>query len=571
MQYPEPQALPFSKLAKVLSVLLVGIILLQPVVRVSAADEEAAVVDASSEVSEESVSIPSVSIPVEEPVPEPTVAIADVLDNGVVDEELPVVPVSADEVPADTTDVDAVIDDSTAVTSAVGSTTDEAIETPYQNESEPSEDLEVATSTEAIDLGVDEMGTSSAEDSAASSTATDTVDAPLLDDEVPLVDPVATSTAIDETIATTTDNLASTTEVLEPGYTLVENDSNRFQFGVDDCVTVENGFFYCTKDTSASVEEDGVYAAQDQDGDLEIFVRKGGVVVQLTHNLYDDTAPYYDAEADRMVWHALINDRYQIMMYDFKNESQSQLTDDNFNSMEPVVRGDAVVWQSWINDNWEIVMDVNGARTQLTSNTTHDIDPNIRGDVLSWQFLDGDVWHIKVYDLATQETEQINDGDGMSATNPRYLLVYDSIDENGDVQTVGYDMDKGVSVPLGAIPRAVPENIPEPDGTNEESAFVQTNPTLKDDIEVQNDDVATSTDVGGDVPPPPEDPMLSGFDLIVASTTATTDVVAVVPTHIDVIDMSVASTTVVEEIAVDIPDVVIPAFVGTTTPADAIE
>lgn len=331
-----------------------------------------------------------------------------------------------------------------------------------------------------------------------------------------------------ENIASTTEAQASSTDVVTVVQPEVSeggmNDLNRYQFGVNDCVAVEDGFFYCTKDKPLEVaKEDKFYAAQDADGDFEIFISKGGVDTQITHNLYDDKAPFYDGESDTLVWHALIEDRYQIMRYELKERKMTQLTSGSSNSMEPVVSGSRTVWQSWVGNNWEIILDDAGVRTQLTQNELYDIDPHVRGDLVSWQTLEGEKWHVEVYDILTKKVEVMEAGEGASVENPRFVLMYDSKKANGDIETVGYDLQNKKIIPLGVLPVSVPKDIPEPEHSKETRALVQTAPNLKEE-KMTSDDVGTTTLPKIDPPDPvASSTVATSTDLVIPSLTESTD------------------------------------------------
>ena len=374
--------------------------------------------------------------------------------------------------------------------------------------------------------------------------------------------------ALIKNTSTTSPAASSTKEVtvVMPEVTTQVNDQNRYQFGVNDCVSVENGSFYCSKNTIPKMTaQDKVYAAQDADGDYEIFISKNGVDTQITHNTYDDRAPFYDPQSDRLVWHALINDRYQIMMYDFKTQKMEQFTHETYNSMQPMVLGNRVVWQAWINNNWEIVLDEDGVRTQLTNNNTQDIAPHIRGDLVSWQSQTSTSHDITVYNLKTKETNVIAGAGGGDASNPRFLLVYDSLQANGDTATIGYDPETGKVVPLSAAPQSVPRGIPEPEHTKEKVAFVQTPPTLKNEGDIDAEGTATSTVTGNDALGTTSVVAAPGDVVVVATTTmvgaSEAGLVSIQPIDMVSATSSLSTTTRISEI----PDLVVPAFVGTTT------
>jgi len=269
----------------------------------------------------------------------------------------------------------------------------------------------------------------------------------------------------------------------------VVNDENRYQFGVNDCVTVGDGSFYCSDEKEGAVPaEDKLYASLDADGDSEIYMRKDGVTHQITDNEYDDRAPYYDPAGDQLVWHALINDRYQIMSYDLTNGEMSQLTDTGYNNMEPAAFDGVIVWQAWIKDNWEIVRFDGDTFVQLSDNAGHDVSPHIQEDFIMWQTQRGSQWRVSVYDRSTENIEVIEGGARTELANPRLLLVYESTDENGDVHTLGYDFERKETVPLGTQPSELPDDLPDPDQTGETRALIQNKPSSEEEFVEQDTD-----------------------------------------------------------------------------------
>lgn len=378
---------------------------------------------------------------------------------------------------------------------------------------------------------------------------------------------------------------SATTTVEVPLVNVQINDQNRYQFGVDDCVTVEDGFFYCTKEKPTEVTgADRFFSAVDAEGDAEIYAEKDGELIMLTDNDYDDVAPYFDGEDDRLVWHALIDDRYQIMEYDFDSGEERQLTFDAFNNMEPVARGDVLVWQAWIGNDWEIFMKQGENVSQITDNDVHDIDPAIRGDFVLWQHLTEESWVVEVYDVTSGKIETLTGIGGNSLSNPRLMLVYESLAEDGSIATMGYDLEEKIVVPIKTTSGEMPNEIPKPAHQEEEGAFVQTPPTLREKG-MDGGDSGTST-----VPvidPPFDDdaadasstPVILGEDagtstpqetLVIPSYDTGTTTDPVLPGEaLDTLDMRGAgtSTELFEEevLTSHIPDVVI------TPPTDAGE
>lgn len=282
---------------------------------------------------------------------------------------------------------------------------------------------------------------------------------------------------------------------------VVTNDENRFSFSKNECTTVGDGTFYCATPTEAPqvLNADRIFSALDAEGDKEIYLEKNSELTPLTNNQADDDAPYFDEVSNTAVWHRLIDGRFQIIQYDFDEESEKQLTYDSFNNMQPSVFGDTVVWQGWVGSDWEIFMLEDEKVTMLTDNTTHDIAPSVNGTHVVWQSFEGDVWRVKVYDLRTGLIDTVSDSGGGSIENPRFVLVYDAKMETGDIETRGYDLKSGEVVDLASKPTPVPEEIPDPDQTGEERALVSpaTQPKQKVDSD-ENDDVGTTTDNGLD-------------------------------------------------------------------------
>ncbi len=142
---------------------------------------------------------------------------------------------------------------------------------------------------------------------------------------------------------------------------------------------------------------------------------------------------------------------------------------------------------------------------------------------------------MKVYDRQTKEIETIADADGASLDNPRFVLVYDTKHENGDVETKGYDLRSGQVVPLSATPAPTPKELPDPEQTGEDRAFVQA------PVSVKTKTASSSSDGNSD---PDADKKAesteSEFDVIVtpyiddsisASTSASTDEAAMPVAH----------------------------------------
>lgn len=339
------------------------------------------------------------------------------------------------------------------------------------------------TETEMVDVS-DDIATTTAtstEEVVASEEAAD--DAVVEDNtQEEVVEEATEEQTTTEASETVEEEVASSTEAApEPGEAInvLTNSDNRYQFGETECVSVGDGAFYCSTNSAAGVaEEDAVYAAQDADGDREIFVRKNGVETQITHNLYEDAAPYYDEGADEIVFHRLIDGRYQIMRYDLKNQTEEQLTDSRENNMEPAQRDGITVWQRWVTNNWEIAMLEDGKVTIVSDSAQHDVAPTIRDGYVMWHTTDENGGKmLSVYEIDTGISSLIADPDGGHVENPRFVLVYDTKYENGDVVTKQYDPETGEILPVSAIPAPLPAELPPTDSTGETRALIQTKST----------------------------------------------------------------------------------------------
>jgi len=369
------------------------------------------------------------------------------------------------------------------------------------------------------------------------------------------------------TTATTTPTVS---EVVSESFVI--NDENRHQFSVNECVSVGNGAFYCSQSELApEYVRDAVFVAPDGDGDTEIFVSLNGTKHQITHNQVDDNSPYYDDVSNRLVWHRLINDRYQIVSYSVESGEETVLTSASYNSMEPVAYGDATLWQAWIEDNWEIVRYEEGVTTQLTDNDTHDVAPHMRAGYVVWQTQFADGWKVAVYDTDKNSIEYVDGLDKSAiAENPRFVLVFDQVDKNGDTLTVGYDFDSKTAIRLGSLPQELPTEIPEPEQTGEEKALVQSIPSTrevkkdssKDPVPSPGDSLNTASStatVGGAT-------ASSTFDVVVPPLEPTIETEEMVSEVLEVeMEEVVASSSATTTKAVnDIPDVVIPPLATST-------
>lgn len=273
---------------------------------------------------------------------------------------------------------------------------------------------------------------------------------------------------------------------------------HKYLFRENECTRLEDGGFYCAPperagtDAISSTSLPRVFV--ENDGDKEIFFEDANGKIKITDNAFDDDAPVYDKTSGLILWHSLIKGRFQIMSYDRNGSTTRQITDGEHNNTDPKVRGKSVVWQGWVNNNWEIfyVKDVateNISAEQITSNNNPDMFPIISANFITWQSFFGGSWHVFVYNIENGQTSQINQPEASRYENPRFALLFENRKENGEVETVGYDVVSGKEIPInvpGRSPLPSPkeekdQTVPIPAGQTSTSTTPLKNPGGKDD------------------------------------------------------------------------------------------
>ncbi len=321
---------------------------------------------------------------------------------------------------------------------------------------------------------------------------------------------------------------------------IVESDS-AFEFSKNECTRIQDGSFYCQKSDGLSVMEDSLIASPDADGDLEIYLVRGGVRTQITHNIVDDASPYYDEFSKNIVWHRFIDDRYQVISYDTKTGEEVQLTNTSVNNMQPTRHGDYTVWQRWVDNNWEVILYDGSKERQITNSPRHDIAPHVRGPLVIWNSRSNDgTQSLMTYDINDRTYTTIADGEGVSVSNPRMVVMYEATYENGDIIMKGFDLVSGEIIPLHSLPRQVPSELPNTDSTGETRALIQSKPSPKQ-AEVVNNIVSS----GSSTPPLVPDPLLEDGTLDLRSTST-----PIVSIDLDITTETIATTS--------IPDLVLP-------------
>lgn len=115
-----------------------------------------------------------------------------------------------------------------------------------------------------------------------------------------------------------------------------------------------------------------------------------------------------------------------------------------------------------------------GARmTEITTSPEHDIAPSVQLGYVTWSSIGTDGQFVRVYNLKTREQNTIADGEAARTENPRFVMVYDAMYENGDVITKGFNPETGELMLLAAQPAPEPIDIPPSDQTGETRAMLQ--------------------------------------------------------------------------------------------------
>jgi len=304
-------------------------------------------------------------------------------------------------------------------------------------------------------------------------------------------------------VASQASSSASTTQPTIVGMAI--DDTNKYIFGEGDCTLVADGEFYCVADSPQKqmTGDPRVYAEKDRQGDREIYYFDGIEVVRITNNSYDDFAPVFDDLTKRIVWQANINDRLQIMYHEIPTNTTRQVTESRQNSSNPHIQGDLVVWQEWVDTNWEVYMiNIDTPSTfeleRLTDNAVHDMFPQMYDNLLTWQRERGDSWEVIVYDLRTGIQTALEKSEDTRYENPRFVLLFDSKHDNGDVETIGYDLDTGEMMELGTRSRPIPDDPVTPDDETQEALprEATSTPQVKVKVDDSEGDTGTSTPNG---------------------------------------------------------------------------
>lgn len=278
--------------------------------------------------------------------------------------------------------------------------------------------------------------------------------------------------------ASSTESVASSTDDREATDTdpIIVPKQYAYTFDEGDCTLVANGEFYCIASgpERQATSDPRVYAEKDREGDREIYYFDGVEVHRITNNGYDDFAPVFDSENLQIAWQAMIQDRLQVMLYDVPTRTTRQVTMGRENASNPDLAHGMLVFQQWVGTNWEVMRTAVPKHgepfeiEQMTDNAVHDMFPRVYDHLITWQREKGSSWEVVVYDFTTGRTHELEKSDTTRYDHPRFALLFDSTHNNGDVETVGYDLESGEMMELGTranpqpiVPRSPKDEVPD--------------------------------------------------------------------------------------------------------------
>ncbi len=355
------------------------------------------------------------------------------------------------------------------------SSTDEGESANLEESDTVTEELQSNSSTSTTEI-IDEN------DSSTSTTET-------VDQNISVTESVTSS---NEEVVLNVEEQIKVENIVMPAYATNENE---YTFNKSDCVSVGNGAYHCATNVGvADDKQEQVYSEKGAHGNFEIFMRTSTGIEQITDNYYDDFSPEYDIKSQRLVWQRLIDGRYQIVVYDIREKTEIVVTSGTSNNMEPAISGDNIVWQQWDGNDWEIVLYSKSGFTTITENDVQDIGPVIEDKFIVWTAAGVDAQLAQVYSLETGTIQAITDYEGGAIKNPRFILVYDTKFDNGDIITRGFDPETGLSTSLAATPVPLPIDIPPADSTGETRALIQNKQAGREDFSsLELDDLDTAT------------------------------------------------------------------------------
>lgn len=360
-----------------------------------------------------------------------------------------------------------------------------------------------STSTETSSTGLSDASSSQGDVSASENGTTSSSS----EETVSQLSPdVETNTTSEEATSSSSDATSTESQPKEPAINVDElirekEESLRVQLRkqveeefTKGCVSMDQVGYYCLKsdapkfsgELSPSNAISEVSAEVDTTGkDKEIFVVQKGERIQLTSNDWEDAFPSRDLSGTSVVWQGQKDGRWQIFYATFASGTSriTQLTQGSENNFNPRVEGNTIVWQSWVDNNWEVYLasphrgekrDPTEALPQeniqvgvggewdvrrITTSAAHDMFPSIANDIVTWQRAEDGLWGIYAYSISSGITTRISK-EGAKSENPRFAVVYDEGGDDGQRRLISYDIASGAHEDLTQTAQQAPYQRP---------------------------------------------------------------------------------------------------------------
>jgi len=268
------------------------------------------------------------------------------------------------------------------------------------------------------------------------------------------------------------------------------------------CLEFEDGSFYCIKNSNSEISTSTkgiselplVFLEKGASGEREVFLNEQGVIRQISSGARDVLFPVMDLYGNTVTWQALIDGKWRIEAYNRATASTTELGVLGENNMNPQIQKDVIVWQAWVDNNWEIFLaepntlssstpttsptissqvistttpsfspetPMSWRTKRITTNGWHDMFPRISNGFITWQAYKNGVWQVFMYNIETGISAQLSQG-GEKSENPRFVVLWDKRNVDGDVQTFGYDMTSGEEIVVGKHEDKTPfKDLPE--------------------------------------------------------------------------------------------------------------
>jgi beta propeller repeat protein len=259
------------------------------------------------------------------------------------------------------------------------------------------------------------------------------------------------------------------------------------------CVTMDQVGYYCLKEgtpgTSMLAPSEAVTAVSIASGSVvpaqQVYITKGGVTSELTHDPWDSAFPATDLSGHSVVWQGNVNGRWQIFFANVSGTGtpeEIQVTHAAESNFNPRVEGNTVVWQGWVDGNWEIYratrldasaylpadqslpeeyvrlgVDRTWDLERITHNDTHDMFPAIAGGLITWQSFQDGTWSVFAYSTQMKTTTRLSQN-GAKSENPRFSVTWDERGADGQTRLMGYDIATGKIVDISSEARQLPND-----------------------------------------------------------------------------------------------------------------